>query len=174
MPERCGDEAYENGETPDPCWLPMGNFESAQAAVACALQLIDKSLASMHREGQAAESWRMGYLGYGEVPSSFNAEGLQIDPNAYVHRPIREPTGEIDWQPKNSLPCQDGEERIAPRRAGDRSPQARRTGGAAPAASDRHCLRGGPGVMLRPSAPGRRGYKMEIATWTRASMFLWQ
>lgn len=93
-------EASENGEIPDARALSMGNLESADEAVACAQRVIDKSLASWHRYARTAESLKLGFPCYGEVPAVVSGQGLEFDPQASVHRRIRELTDEKGWQPR--------------------------------------------------------------------------
>ena len=92
--------AYENSEIPDPCWIDQGSFDSSDEAIRCAEAVIERSLATMYRPGMCADSLRMNYLGYGEVPAVFNEQGLKFDPYVCVYRRIRELTGQSDWRPK--------------------------------------------------------------------------
>jgi hypothetical protein len=93
-------QAYDNADIPEPRWMTVGEFDSAEKAVQCAQSVIDRSLRATSTPGESARMMHLGYLCYGEVPSVFNGEGLQFDSVAYVHRRMRELTGEADWQPK--------------------------------------------------------------------------
>lgn len=93
--------AYENSEIPNPFWIDEGTFDSADAAICCAHAVIDRSLAGFFEPGKSAEDLRMHYMCYGEVPSIFNEQGLRFEPYVYVHRRIRELTGESEWKPRS-------------------------------------------------------------------------
>jgi hypothetical protein len=93
--------AYENSEMPDLFWIDEGGFDSADDAIRCAEAVVDRSLAGFFKPGMSAETLRMSYLCYGEVPTIFNDEGLNFETYMYVYRRIRELTGEIEWEPKS-------------------------------------------------------------------------
>jgi hypothetical protein len=91
--------AYENSEIPDTRWLDQGTFATAADAIACAEGIIRKSLESLHRQNKrpGAESLRLAYACYGEVPSVFNDDGdppALFDTYSRVRRQIEQITGE--------------------------------------------------------------------------------
>ncbi|MEO8005429.1 MAG: hypothetical protein ABI771_11025 [Betaproteobacteria bacterium] len=90
--------AYENGEFPNPTWIDEGTFDNAADAISCAQGIIDRSLAYFMKPGTEAKDLKSSYMCYGEVPSIFNDQGLKWDTYEYVHKRIREMTGESGWR----------------------------------------------------------------------------
>lgn len=85
-------ESYDNYNMED--WMTNGEFDSADAAIACAQGVINKFLANYSAPGISASDLYTSFLCHGEVPCIHNSEGLRFEPYEYLKRRIREITGE--------------------------------------------------------------------------------
>ena len=84
-------ESYDNYDSPgERCCTHEGDFETADQALACARQVVDKSLVAMRKPNQTPVDWYRTYSLFGD---GVYAHDTGFNPYTYAKERIRELTG---------------------------------------------------------------------------------
>lgn len=94
-------EAYDMYDLPDPRWITVGEFDTAEAARECAAHYMRANLEKLAKEEMLEpDELYSRHLSSGEKAAVFGKPKVDFDANAHVVQAIRELTRSPEWVPE--------------------------------------------------------------------------